>query len=269
MAWPLLGLGIGAGLLGGLFGGASAKSRGNEYARLFGQQQEYSRGRAQDTENLAGRWGADTGKLLYGDLSAGQQSMKNMRALSNRQLNETGQVFKDRIGQVQKQVNQVGQTARADIADQGAKQGAATASNLSRRGLGSSTMLAGAQAQNQQATGRSLSGLAEQMAGVRAGATERTTGDLANFMQFRSQYAPQLMAQEAAFNRQGVGNLTGFQQNKTALQTGLMTQNTGMDNQLLMNLINAAAGSKGATSGAIGGTLGNLGNMLMLGGLLG
>jgi hypothetical protein len=55
------GLGIGAGLLGGLFGGMSAKSRGDEYAKLFGQQQQYSRERGTQAENLAGRWGADTG----------------------------------------------------------------------------------------------------------------------------------------------------------------------------------------------------------------
>lgn len=261
------GLGIGASLLGGLFGAQSAKSRGNEYAKLFGEQRDYSRGRAEETENLAGRWGADTGQLLFNDLWSGRGAMNQMRDLSNKQLNSAGSYLRGRVDTVNNSINQVGQTARQDIQDQGRQANAATQRALTGRGLGSSTMLAGARAQNQEATNRGISSLAENIAGVRGAATERTTGDVADFLQFRAQYAPQLIAQEAAFNRQGVNNLTGFQQDKTRLQTGLMTQNTGQDNQLLMNLINAAAGSKGATSGAIGNSLGGLGNLLFLGGL--
>lgn len=255
-------VGGGLGIFGNLLGASGGKGRANEFQKRFNEQKEYQRGRFGETEAMgdAGMLGALTRarSSLGRDFSAVGAARDN----AMRQLNRASGAYQDRVGQVQSAINQVGQTARADIMDQGKQSGAATAANLQRRGLGSSTMLAGAQAQNQQATGRSLSALNEGIAGVRAGALERTTGDVADFMKFRAQYEPGLALAGREITRAGENRIGDLIQGKTMFQTGLRDSHTSADSNLLMNLINAAVGGKGVMTGAAGNAIGGIGNIL-------
>lgn len=269
MGFPFFGAALGLGALGSLFGGLGGKSRSDFMQKLFEQQRDYQRGRFGETEALGQSQMNQTGALMRRAQERDYSAVGAARNLAAGQLNKTGQYFKDRIGQVQGAINQVGQTARRDILDQGRQGAAAAQRGLVGRGLGSSTLLAGAQAQQREATNRGLSSLAEGIAGVRGGALERTTGDLANFMQFRSQYEPGLVMGGRQFTREGDRGLANFMQGRTMFETGLKDQHTQADSSLFSNLINAAAGGKGAMAGTIGNTLGGIGNNLLLWSLLG
>lgn len=253
--------GLALGGLGSILGGMGAKSRGNEYEDLFNQQRDYQRGRFGLTENLMQSQLNKQGQFLQGSRQRDADAVGQARQMASGYLNKTGDAYQKVINNV----NQLGQTARADIQDQGTQANAATQRNLTGRGLGNSTMLAGARAQNQEVTNRGLSSLYEGMAGQRAQAQT----NLADFMKFRSQYEPGLVMQGREFNRQGDQGMANFMTQRTGMETGIADSHTGQDSNLLMNLINAAAGSKGTMTSTIGNTLGGLGNNWMLYSLLG
>lgn len=154
------------------------------------------------------------------------------RETANRQLNATGEFFKNRVGQTLGYLDSSGRAAKRDAGRRSGERMAENRGDLADRGFGTSATLQSAMRRREGETlGRELEDIDERVSSQKAGAYQATSGDQANFMFGRTQLQQDLL-----------GNQAGFMERRT---------DTGGGNEMLelIRLLGQGGGAAGSGGG--------------------